>query len=80
MFRVRVDPSLGLMFLGITPPHIRFTRDLTMFMLGGAAFTYETLSGTDRPNVLYGALALMGVAAYLRGMAEGDRSNKKDDK
>lgn len=54
-------------------PRIQFTRDLVMFMLGAAAFSYETLVGTDRPNVLYGALALMGVAAYLRGMNEVDK-------
>lgn len=76
MIRLRVDPSWGILFLGLKPPHYRLSRDLAMFMLGGAAFTYETLSGTDRPNVLYGALALMGVAAYLRGMSEGDKGNK----
>lgn len=62
-------PMLGM----IHHPKYKITRDFAMFVLGGAAFTYETLSGTDRPNVLYGALALMGVAAYLRGMSEMDK-------
>lgn len=30
---------------------------------------YETVAGTDRPNIIYGGLALMGVAAYLRGVS-----------
>lgn len=67
----RLDPHAfevgAVLALGF--PHLRFTRDLAMFLLGGAAFTYETLTGGDRPNILYGALALMGVAAYLRGVA-----------
>jgi hypothetical protein len=43
-----------------------------IFMLGAGAFTYEVVSGGDRPNVLYGALAMMGVAAYLRGLSMKD--------
>jgi hypothetical protein len=54
-------------------PHGKLTRDLTMFGLGFGAFAYEVVTGGDRPNILYGSLALMGAAAYLRGMAEGGK-------
>jgi hypothetical protein len=57
-------------------PRFRLTRDLTMFLLGGSAFAYETITGGDRPNVLYGALALMGVAAYLRGVVIAEKDAK----
>lgn len=76
MKNVHVDPAFGLLLLGMKTPHFKVTRDLTMFMLGAAAFIYETLEGTDRPNVLYGSLALMGVAAYLRGVAGGTGKDK----
>jgi hypothetical protein len=51
------------------------TRDLAMFGLGAGAFVYEVAVGGDRANIIYGALALMGVAAYLRGVAavNGDK-------
>ena len=52
---------------GVRAPQVRFTRDATIFALGAGAFVFEVVSGGDRPNVLYGALAMMGVAAYLRG-------------
>jgi hypothetical protein len=42
-----------------------------MFGIGAGVFLYEAISGGDRPNILYGSLALMGVAAYLRGTANG---------
>jgi hypothetical protein len=40
-----------------------------MFVLGFGTFVYEVASGSDRPNIIYGSMALMGVAAYLRGTA-----------
>lgn len=78
MKHIRFDQSewettIPFLVGGIRLPRFKMTRDLAMFILGGAAFSYETLVGTDRPNVLYGALALMGVAAYLRGMNEMDK-------
>jgi hypothetical protein len=57
-------------------PKFKLTRDLTMFLLGGGAFVYEVVSGGDRPNILYGSMALMGVAAYLRAAA-GDPHDPK---
>jgi hypothetical protein len=54
-------------------PHFHYTRDAALFTLGAATFAYEVVTGGDRPNILFGALAMMGVAAYLRGMAENDK-------
>ena len=54
-------------------PQLRLTRDLFMFGLGSVAFTFELVSGGDRPNILYGSMALMGVAAYLRAIAASDK-------
>jgi hypothetical protein len=62
----------------VTMGRFRITRDLTMFMLGAGAFTFETLNGGDRPNVLYAALALMGVAAYLHGISTIKPPGSKD--
>ncbi len=45
-----------------------------MFLLGVAAFVYEALiRDVSDPQIVYGALALMGVAAYLRGIAAVDK-------
>ena len=49
-------------------PHVKLTRDSTMFIAGLAAFVYEVASGGDRPNVLMLSGGLMGIAAYLRGI------------
>lgn len=55
-------------------PRIQLTRDLVMFVLGAAVYINEAfITHTDRPNILYGSLALMGVAAYLRAMALGKK-------
>ncbi len=56
--------------------HLRITRDTAMFVGGAAMLTYETLSGTDRPNVIYAACTLMGISAYLAGTRV---VNGKDD-
>ena len=62
--------------MAIRLPHLRLTRDLSMFIIGGVAFVNEVIKGTDRPNIIYGSLALMGVAAYLRGMASVEKQPK----
>lgn len=41
-----------------------------VFTLGAVVFVYETISGGDRPNLIYAALTLMGLAAYLRGAGQ----------
>lgn len=53
------------------------TRDLVMFLAGLTVFLNEAfIRKSDRPNVLYASLALMGVAAYLRGIAVGAKHEK----
>ena len=47
--------------------HLSITRDTVLFVIGAGAFIYEVLSGGNRANVFFGALSLMGVAAFLRG-------------
>lgn len=73
---------VSIFLLGLNVPKIKMTRDLFMFLLGAFVFLYETFSRTDRPNLLYGSLALMGVAAYLRGTTlekeKGDDAKQGD--
>jgi len=47
--------------------HLGITRDTVLFVIGAGAFIFEVLTGGNRANVFFGALSLMGVAAFLRG-------------
>jgi hypothetical protein len=57
--------------------HQRLIRDATMFVLGLATFIHEVLTtGAERPTILLGALALMGVPAFLRKDEAGALAGK----
>jgi hypothetical protein len=55
----------------------RFTRDLSLRLLGAAGFCYLLLSsGTERPTYMLACLALMGVPSVLRR----DEKRKDEDR
>jgi len=46
---------------------LRTWRDIALFLLGAGGFTHEVLiAGTERPTILLGCLALLGVPVFLR--------------
>lgn len=54
---------------------VKNARGIAMFLLGAVAFSHEVVViGTERPFVIAGALALMGLPFVLKG-----ESDKKGD-
>lgn len=53
-----------------TRAHLAVSRDLVVFVSGLVVFLYEAFGrDVSDPTVTYGALAAMGVAAFLRGVS-----------
>jgi hypothetical protein len=56
----------------------KLTRDGLLFLIGAGAFLHEVAIhvGPERPTLILGALALMGLPIWLR--ADEDRHNSKE--
>lgn len=51
----------------LTNRALKTWRDIALFLLGAGGFIHEVLiAGTERPTILLGCLALLGVPVFLR--------------
>lgn len=53
----------------MAPIRIHITRELVMFAVGLAGFIHEVEinPAKDRPAIVYGSMALMGISSFLHG-------------